>query len=119
MVRVEDVARGLPAAAEHGPTAPTYHVADDEPIAFRDFVALAADALGVGPPRSIPAGLARLVAGRDPVAAVTRSARSSNALIKRELGWSPRFPRPADGVPDAVTGCPPRRPAPRTPSGRP
>ncbi|HYI38629.1 MAG TPA: NAD-dependent epimerase/dehydratase family protein [Thermoleophilaceae bacterium] len=106
VVRVEDVAQAFRLAAEQGADGSTYHVADDEPIAFRDFVALAAGALDVGPPRSIPVGLARLVAGADPVAAVTRSARSSNALIKRELGWSPRFPRAVDGVPDAVHRLP-------------
>jgi nucleoside-diphosphate-sugar epimerase len=42
------------------------------------------------------------VAGADPVRAVVRSARSSNALIKRELGWQPRFPSAREGVPDAV-----------------
>jgi hypothetical protein len=31
-----------------------------------------------------------------------RSAKSSNARIKSELGWSPRFPSAAVGVPDAV-----------------
>jgi len=102
VVRVEDVALGLRLAAESAAAGSTYHLVDDEPISFRDFVALAAEALGVGAPRAIPAWLARLVAGSDPVTAVTRSARSSNALIKRELGWRPRFPRAADGVPDAV-----------------
>lgn len=102
VVRVEDVAQAFRLAAESGPDGSTFHVADDEPIAFRDFVGLTAEALGVGPPRSIPAWLARLAAGGDPVAAVTRSARSSNARIRRELGWSPRFPRAAEGVPDAV-----------------
>ena len=45
-----------------------------------------------GAPRRVPAAVARLVAGGDPVAAVVRSARTSNARIKRELGWSPEFP---------------------------
>jgi hypothetical protein len=42
------------------------------------------------------------VAGRNAVDAAVRSARSSNAKIKRELGWQPRFPTARDGVPDAV-----------------
>jgi nucleoside-diphosphate-sugar epimerase len=42
------------------------------------------------------------VAGADPVRAVVRSARSSNARIKHELGWQPRFPSAREGVPDAV-----------------
>lgn len=102
VVRVEDVATAFRLAAEGAGDGATFHVADDEPIKFRDFVDLAASALEVGPARSIPAWLARLVAGADPVAAVTRSARSSNQLIKRELGWRPRFPDSAQGVPDAV-----------------
>lgn len=102
VVRVEDVAAALCDAAERAPAGALYHVADDAPITFQDFIALTARELGVGPPRSLPAWIARLVAGRDPVTAVTRSARSSNALIKRELGWSPRFPTAAVGVPDAV-----------------
>lgn len=43
-----------------------------------------------------------VIGGADPVAVVTRSARSSNAKIKRELGWAPRFASSAQGVPDAV-----------------
>jgi tetratricopeptide (TPR) repeat protein len=46
--------------------------------------------------------LARLAAGGGPVLAVTRSARTSNERIKRELGWAPRFPTAREGVPDAV-----------------
>jgi len=102
VVRVEDVATALCDTAERAPAGALYHVVDDEPITFRDFIALTAKALGLGPPRSIPAPIARLAGGRDPVLAVTRSARSNNALIKRELGWSPRFPSATVGVPDAI-----------------
>jgi nucleoside-diphosphate-sugar epimerase len=102
VVRVEDVATAFVDAAERAPSGALYHVVDDEPIRYYDFVALTAEALGVGRPRRIPAWLARAVAGADPVRAVVRSARSSNALIKRELGWQPRFPSAREGVPDAV-----------------
>lgn len=102
VVRVEDVAAALILAAEQAPAGSIYHVVDDEPIAFYDFMALTAKALGTGPPRRIPAALARVVAGRAAVAAVVRSARSSNAKIKRDLGWTPRFPNARAGVPDAV-----------------
>ena len=102
VVRVEDVATAFVDAAERAPSGALYHVVDDEPIRYYDFVALTAEALGVGRPRRIPAWLARAVAGADPVRAVVRSARSSNARIKRELGWRPRFPSAREGVPDAV-----------------
>ena len=104
VVRVEDVATALVSAAEQAPDGAIYHAVDDEPIRYYDFIALTAKALGVGPPRRIPAALARLAAGRHAVAAVTRSARSSNASLKDQLGWQPRFPTAEVGVPDAVAG---------------
>jgi nucleoside-diphosphate-sugar epimerase len=102
VVHVEDVASALILAAERAPVGSIYHVVDDEPIAFYDFMALTAHALGVGAPRRIPVTLARLAAGSNAVAAVVRSARSSNAKLKRELGWQPRYPTAQQGVPDAV-----------------
>jgi nucleoside-diphosphate-sugar epimerase len=117
VVRLEDVAGAFGDAAERAPSGALYHVVDDEPILYYDFVALTAEALGVGRPRRVPAWLARVVAGADPVRAVVRSARSSNARIKRELGWQPRFPSAREGVPDAVARLRARRPGPR-PAGR-
>jgi nucleoside-diphosphate-sugar epimerase len=110
VVRVEDVATALVDAAEKAPDGGVYHAVDDEPIRFYDFVALTAKALGVGPPRRVPIAVARLAAGRHAVAAVTRSARSSNARLKEELGWTPRFPTAELGVPDAVAGLGPAAP---------
>ena len=102
VVRVEDVASALALAAEKAPHDRVYHVADDHPIRFYDFVALTAEALGVGPPRRIPLAVARRMAGEDPVKAVIRSAKTSNDRIKRELGWAPNYPGARTGVPDAV-----------------
>jgi nucleoside-diphosphate-sugar epimerase len=102
VVRVEDVATACVDAAQSTAAGALYHVVDDEPISYYEFVAATASALGVGPPRRVPEWLARRVTGRDPVAAVVRSARSSNARIKQELGWMPRFPNARQGIPDAV-----------------
>jgi nucleoside-diphosphate-sugar epimerase len=102
VVHVDDVAAALVLAAERAAPGSIYHVADDEPITFYDFMALTAKELGLGAPRRIPASLARLVAGGNAVAAAVRSARSSNAKLKRELAWQPRFPTAREGVPDAV-----------------
>ncbi len=103
VVHVEDVAAAIVLAvgADAAPGR-IYHVVDDEPITFYDFMALSASELGIGPPRRIPAAVARVVAGRNAVDAVVRSARSSNARIKQELGWEPRFPTAREGVPDAL-----------------
>lgn len=102
VVHVHDVAAALRLAAEKAPEGSTYHVVDDEPITYYDFMALTARSLGVGPPRRIPVAVARLVAGSNAVDAVVRSARSSNEKIKAELLWEPRYATAAEGVPAAV-----------------
>jgi nucleoside-diphosphate-sugar epimerase len=102
VVHVDDVAAAIVLAIERAEPGSTFHVADDQPISFYDFMALTAEQLGLGAPRRVPAALARLMAGRNAVDAVVRSARSSNAKIKRELQWSPRFAGAREGVADAV-----------------
>ena len=102
VVHVDDVVSALVLAAAAAPLGSTYHVVDDEPITFYDFMALTAAELGVGAPRRIPAPIARIVAGANAVDAIVRSARSSNAKIKRELGWRPRFAGARAGIADTV-----------------
>jgi nucleoside-diphosphate-sugar epimerase len=103
VVHVDDVVGALLLAIDsEAALGGTFHVADDQPITFYDFMKLTADALGVGAPRRIPAGLVRLIAGGNAVDALLRSARSSNERIKSELGWQPRFPTAREGVPDAI-----------------
>jgi nucleoside-diphosphate-sugar epimerase len=103
VVHVDDVASACVIAIESG-AAPgqVFHCADDTPITCYDFLALTARELGLGAPRRIPAAIARLVAGPNAVAAVVRSARSSNAKLKRELGWQPRYPSAEQGVPATI-----------------
>jgi nucleoside-diphosphate-sugar epimerase len=43
--------------------------------------------------------------------AATRSARTSNAKLKRELGWKPQYPTAREGVPDAVAKLREAKPA--------
>jgi nucleoside-diphosphate-sugar epimerase len=106
VVHVDDVVAALLAASESAPPGSTYHVVDDHPITYYDFMALTAQALGVGRPRRIPPVLARAVAGSNAVDAVLRSARSTSAKIKRELGWQPRFASAPEGIADAVARLP-------------
>jgi nucleoside-diphosphate-sugar epimerase len=102
VIHVDDVARALVDALERAPAGEIYHAADDEPIAYYDFMALSAQALGVGPPRRVPAWVARLAAGSSAVTAVVRSARTSNAKLKHDLGWAPRYPSAREGIPATV-----------------
>jgi nucleoside-diphosphate-sugar epimerase len=102
VVHVDDAVAALVLGAEQAEPGAIYHVADDQPITFYEFMALTAQRLGLGAPRRVPVALARIVAGRNAVDAVVRSARSSNAKIKRELGWRPRFATAHEGIADAV-----------------
>jgi nucleoside-diphosphate-sugar epimerase len=102
VVHVDDVAGALRLAAEEAPAGSTFNVVDDEPISYYGFMALTAEALGVGAPRRIPVALARLVAGNNAVDAVLRSARSSNEKIRAELHWEPLYPNAREGVAAAV-----------------
>ena len=103
VVHVEDVASACVTAAEaDAAVGEVFHCADDAPITCYDFLALTARELGLGPPRRIPAAIARLVAGPNAVAAVVRSARSSNAKLKGVLGWQPSYPSAQEGVPATI-----------------
>jgi nucleoside-diphosphate-sugar epimerase len=68
VVHVHDVAHALVLGAEQAPAGSVYHVVDDQPITFYDFMALTARRLGVGAPRRAPVWLARLIAGANAVA---------------------------------------------------
>jgi nucleoside-diphosphate-sugar epimerase len=103
VVHVDDVASAcLLAASDDAADGQVFHCADDTPTTYYGFLALTARELGLGPPRRIPAALARLHAGKHTVTAVTRSARSSNAKLKQTLGWTPRYPSSEQGVPAAI-----------------
>jgi hypothetical protein len=58
----------------------------------REWLPVLAHALGTKPPRRLPTGLARLLAGEAPVVLITKARGASNAKAKRELGWSLRYP---------------------------
>jgi nucleoside-diphosphate-sugar epimerase len=105
LVHVDDVARAFAAAvaAREAGAGQVFHVVDDEPTTLRAFIDAAADALRVARPRSVPVWLARLVAGRGPVAAAVRSARSSSEKISRVLGWRPRYPSARAALPAVVS----------------
>ena len=102
MIHVEDLAVACALAVEQGVSGEVYHCADDTPTTYREFVERTAQALGVGRPHSIPAAIARIVAGDGPVRTVKRSGRTSNAKLKAQLGWAPRFPDSREGIPAVV-----------------
>jgi len=102
VVHVDDVANAVVDAVDKAAPGAIYHCADDQPVTQYEFVARTARELGVAAPRRSPLWLARLVAGTDPANTVARSARTSNAKLKNELGWTPRYPSIDTGIPAAV-----------------
>lgn len=102
VAHVEDVANAIIGAAEKAAAGTCFHCADDHGVTQYEFVARTARELGVGAPRRSPVWLARLVTGSGPTMTVARSARTSNAKLKRELGWTPRYPTIETGIPAAV-----------------
>lgn len=90
-VHITDAASATVAAIERGKPG-IYHVADDEPAPAGDILRALARALGAKPPHRVPAWLIRLFAGQTPVHMMTQACGISSAKIKRELGWTPRYP---------------------------
>jgi nucleoside-diphosphate-sugar epimerase len=90
-IHVEDAAEATVLALERG-SAGVYNIVDDDPAPVRAWLPVYAAALGAKPPRRLPTWLARVVAGRVAVDAVTAQRGASNAKAKRELGWSPARP---------------------------
>jgi nucleoside-diphosphate-sugar epimerase len=88
LIHVEDAARATVAALSVGDSRP-YNIVDDEPAPVSQWLPALAQALGAPPPRSVPALLARLVAGAYGVASMTKAQGASNELAKRELDWRP------------------------------
>jgi nucleoside-diphosphate-sugar epimerase len=100
-VHVEDAASAVLAALERGAPG-IYNVSDDEPAPMREWVPVFADAVGAKRPRRLPGWLVRLVAGAGAAAMATSVRGASNAKIKRELGWRPRYPSWRQGFLDPV-----------------
>ena len=95
-IHVEDAAAATVAAIERGNPG-AYNVVDDAPAPLHEWLPVYAEALGAKSPRSVPAWLARLVAGSAAAAMATQLRGAANAKAKRELGWEPALPSWRDG----------------------
>jgi nucleoside-diphosphate-sugar epimerase len=96
-IHVDDMAAAFVLAA-HSRQDGLWHVVDDAPLPFATLLRLFASAIGAPAPRRVPTWLARMLIGSDAIEAITTSMRTSNARIRRELGWSPRYAAFEEGV---------------------
>jgi nucleoside-diphosphate-sugar epimerase len=100
-IHVDDAAAATVAAlGENKPG--VFNVVDDEPARVAEWIPALAHALGARKPRKVPALLARMLAGSYGVAIMTEAQGASNALAKRELGWSPRYASWREGFETAL-----------------
>ena len=91
LVHITDAAAATVPIVERGRPG-IYHVADDEPAPTTEWLPAMARALGAEPPRRVPAWLVRPLTGGAAVDMMTRARGISNEKVKRELGWTPRYP---------------------------
>jgi nucleoside-diphosphate-sugar epimerase len=90
-VHVDDAASATVLAIEQRATG-VFDIVDDEPAPVSHWLPYLAECTGARPPRRIPAGLARLLAGQMAVAMMTEARAFANTKAKRELGWQLRYP---------------------------
>lgn len=95
-IHAEDIAGAIAATFATPLPAPAYNVADDEPCAPQIVVEHAAALLGMAPPPEIPFETAAL----SPMARsfYGEVKRVSNAALKRDTGWRPRYPSFREGL---------------------
>lgn len=75
-----------------------YNVADDNPVRFKDYLHMLADAVHVPKPFRFPATLGKLTFG-EVWKYFSRSLRVSNARLKSASNWKPSAPSVAEGWP--------------------
>jgi nucleoside-diphosphate-sugar epimerase len=100
-VHVDDVARAFADAAE-GDATGTFHVVDDEPVTYAEFLRTFADHLGAPPPRRVPAWLARLAVDGNLVRLLTCPMPTSNDAMEAAFGWTPRYSTVHEGIEQVV-----------------
>jgi nucleoside-diphosphate-sugar epimerase len=86
----DDVVAALEASISHPAPGAIYNVCDDEPAPADEVLAFAADLLGRSPPAAVNFDDAELSAASRRFYAECK--RVSNARLKAELGWKPRYP---------------------------
>lgn len=102
-IHVDDAVTATMAALERGRPGAVYNIVDDEAVTYSEFIDTAASVLGARTPRRLPWWLLRLLA---PLAAELVSWRLplANARAKVELGWSPSYRTPYDGLARLAVG---------------
>jgi nucleoside-diphosphate-sugar epimerase len=97
VVHVEDAAAATVAALERGRAGEAYHVADDHPLTWPEYLDAVADAAGAPRPWRLPDAVFR--ASRYLGTVMTRAGiHLDTTKARHELGWAPQYPSVRDGL---------------------
>jgi nucleoside-diphosphate-sugar epimerase len=96
-IHVEDGASAVVTALETATPGAVFNVVDDEPASFATMTYEMSRVLQLPKPKSMPVALARIGSSYAALMAQT-DLRASNARIKRELGWEPRYSTYREGI---------------------
>jgi nucleoside-diphosphate-sugar epimerase len=88
----DDAAAAVVAAL--GVPSGVYNVTDDEPLTRAEWAAALADAIGVDPPKPLPAWFSRLGSTME---LLSRSLRMSNRKLRTATEWRPKWPSVREG----------------------
>jgi nucleoside-diphosphate-sugar epimerase len=95
LIHVDDAVTAILACASHGQPGATYNVVDDQPIKRREYFESLANLVRAPMPTFNPDQMRDRGSG-----GVNK--RCANRKIRENLGWVPRFPSIATGLPNAV-----------------
>ncbi|MFE3452574.1 NAD-dependent epimerase/dehydratase family protein [Nonomuraea sp. NPDC059194] len=98
LIHIHDAASATVAALERGAPGRPYNIADDEPVAFDEYVGALARAAGAGRPMRLPGWTLRATPYLHAMMVGTRI-RLSSERARRELGWAPAYPSYREGLP--------------------
>jgi nucleoside-diphosphate-sugar epimerase len=101
-VESSDAAAAYRLAIEHGLVGEDYLIADDKPTTLGDFTRLVAREMGAPAPVSIPEEEAIEMVGAWAYEAYTLPAKADSTKAREQLGWTPMYRSPADGMPSVV-----------------
>jgi nucleoside-diphosphate-sugar epimerase len=102
-IELDDAASAVVDALERAPAGSVYNVVDDEPVSMREYIGEIVRLTGSKPPRRMPYWLVNTGASYVAPAFGRGRLPISNAKLKQELGWSPRYPSYRDALRQVVT----------------
>jgi nucleoside-diphosphate-sugar epimerase len=101
-IHVSDAVQATIAAIDQGQPGEIYHIVDDQPVAWREYLPHLAHVVGAPAPPSPPVWLTRMIAPYG-----TRFMRTrlpvANGKARRQLAWTPALPTYRAGLAELAT----------------